>query len=370
MNEEVLYSFALTKVLPHNRVVQNMLIKELGSAKNVYENRNSIRDVLPDAREVLLQSLANMDRELQNAEQEIAYAEKYGIECLCKGDMRYPQRLSECPDAPILLFYQGTADLNALRIVSIVGMRKCTEYGKSFCRHFLHDLSELCPDVVVVSGLAYGIDVEAHRQSLSNGMQTIAVLAHGMDQMYPILHKNIAMQMVGQGGLLTEYPSHRKIEKVNFVTRNRIVAGVADAVVVVESKEKGGSLITAQIANDYNREVFAVPGRIGDQNSSGCNGLIRDNKAMLLSSAREFAAQMGWSTEENKKKPVQLKMFHTLSIEEQKVVMCIKESDDGKETNQVCVETNIPFTQLSSILFELEMKGVLKSLSGGRYILL
>ncbi len=367
MNEELLYTIALTRALPLNAAVQNILIDELGSAKSVFENRKDLKQILPDSTDRLIQSLAHFEEHLEKAEQEMRFVEKGHIQCLCKNNPNYPARLRECSDAPILLYFRGSANLNAPHIVSMVGTRHCTEYGKDFCHRFLADLSGLCPDTLVISGLAYGIDICSHRESLASGLGTVGVLAHGLNQIYPRMHRDTAIQMLDHGGLLTEFMSDSKTEKVNFVSRNRIVAGMSDATIVIESKAKGGSLITAQIANDYSRDVFAVPGRIGDEMSAGCNNLIRDAKATLLQSAEEFVACMGWQTAEQKKKPVQKQLFLDLSTEEQTIVDLLKNTDEGKSLNQLVIEANIPVARLTGLLFELEMKGVVKMFGGGRY---
>ena len=279
--QETLYMMALTRVPALNLTGLHVLIEEMGSATAVYENRKRMREVLSSASQNTLDALASMDSHLARAEQEWEFCQQNHIRPLGLHDEDYPQRLRDCPDAPVLLYYLGTSDLNATHIVSMVGTRQITPYGKDLCRSFVHDLREACPDVLIVSGLAYGIDVHSHRAALDEGLPTIGVLAHGLNQIYPTHHRATAMQMVSQGGLLTEYMSGTAIDKRNFVQRNRIVAGMADAVVVVESAERGGSLITAEIALSYNRQVWAFPGRIYDSYSAGCNNLIASNSASL-----------------------------------------------------------------------------------------
>ncbi len=371
MNEEALYSIALTRVLPMNSHVQRVLLERLGTAQEVYAHRHSLRDVMPDATDVLTKALAHMDENLDFAARELEYAQKEGIACLCQNDPLYPARLRECNDAPIIIFHKGTADLNAEHVLSVVGTRQCTEYGKSFCQHFLKELASLCPGVLVVSGLAYGIDIAAHRGAMASGLPTVAVLAHGLEQVYPRYHQQTAEQMTGNGGLLTEYTSYSKIDKVNFVSRNRIVAGLADAVLVVESRERGGALITAGIANDYNRDVFAVPGRVRDMSSAGCNKLIWDNKAAIMpASAAAFLMRMGWETTAEAAKPVQREMFPDMSDEEKLIVAVLQKHDEGTGINQLNVSTNLPIPRLTALLFEMEMKGIVKKLSGGRYMIM
>ena len=352
MDNELLYAIALTRVLPYQSQVQNQLLEAVGSATALYEARHQLKDLLPEASHRLVESVVQMEEHLQRAEQELAFAQEKRIQVILRKDLAYPARLRECPDAPLVLYYRGTADLNARHILSIVGTRKATEYGKSFCQHFLRELAQLCPDTLIVSGLAYGIDINAHRQSLANGLPTIGVLAHGLDQIYPRMHRQTAVEMLSQGGLLTEYLSQTVPDKLNFVARNRIVAGIADATLVVESAVKGGSLITAGIAGDYGRDVFAVPGRLGDTASAGCNALIRNSQAVLLQSAEEFVENMGWATLKKENTPVQRELFPELNPEELYVYQALKGSD-GKQMNILTVETNIPIGRLSSILFDM-----------------
>lgn len=370
MNEqEIIYNLALTRVLPYQSQVQQTLLDAAGSATTLYEARYNLKDLIPEVTDRLASTIAQLDDHLKRAEQEIAFAQKSRIRIILRDDTDYPARLRECPDAPILLFYRGSSDLNSRHILSIVGTRKATEYGRDFCTHFLRDLSQICPDTIVASGLAYGIDICAHRQALANNMQTIGVLAHGLDQIYPRMHRQTAIDMLQHGGLLTEFMSQSTAEKINFVSRNRIVAGMADAVLVVESAEKGGSLISAGLAEDYGRDVFAVPGRINDPSSAGCNLLIRDNRASLIQHAEEFAVNMGWKAKKDENLPIQRELFPELSDEEKIVYQALKGAE-GKHLNTLTVETNFSVGKLSSLLFDMEMRGIVRLLSGGMYRLL
>ena len=260
--------------------------------------------------------------------------------------------------------------MNRLRVVSMVGTRRATEYGKAFCADFLRDLSGLCSDILVVSGLAYGIDVHAHRAALANGLSTVGVLAHGLDRIYPAAHRKTAIEMLEQGGLLTEFLSGTEPDRYNFVSRNRIVAGMSDAVIVVESAEKGGSLITAGLAESYHRDCFAVPGRVSDELSRGCNQLIRDNKAALINDASDFVKAMNWGRDTARQQPqgIQRDFFPELTEEETRIVKIL--SRDDLHINTLVVEANIPINRMSALLFGLEMKGVVKALVGGMYHLL
>lgn len=364
---------ALTRIPRLNVLAQRFLMDAFGSASAIFDNRGDVRSVMPEASDVLCRNMAAMDEHLPRVQQELDWARSKRVSCITLNDEAYPSRLKECPDAPIVLFYRGTADLNSARIINMVGTRQCTEYGKDICRNFLAELSEICPDCLVLSGLAYGIDINAHRNALKNGLQTIGVLAHGLDRIYPRLHQDTATQMLSQGGLLTEYMSGTQPDKMNFVARNRIVAGMADATVVVESAAKGGSLITANLANDYDRDVFAFPGRIGDAASAGCNWLIAEDRAHLITSAHDLMRIMGWTTKEEsdaaRQQPIQRELFVELSDTEQRVVNSLQ-GVDGKSINQISVESGVSIGQLSAVLFSLEMRGVVKLLVGGMYRLL
>ena len=349
------------------------LYQELGSGRAVWEHRNDIKDVLPDCTDRLAASLKDWSLALARAEQEMAFIEKHHLQVLCYGDSRYPQRLAECADAPIVLYYLGTADLNGPRIINIVGTRHCTAYGQDLVRHFLADLRQLCPQVLIVSGLAYGIDINAHRQALQQGLETVGVLAHGLDELYPPRHRDTAKQMLTQGGLLTEYMSETNADKANFVRRNRIVAGMCDATILVESAAKGGGLITAGIAQDYNRAVFAFPGAVGAPYSEGCNHLIRDNGAALITSAADVVNFMGWQNDaqlqQAKNEGIERSCFPELNEEEQLVVNALQATGDAQQS-VLAVKTNIPIGRLTALLFQLEMKGVVRPLAGGNYHLL
>ena len=252
-----------------------------------------------------------------------------------------------------------------------MGTRRCTNYGKDLIRRFVSELRNLCPETLIVSGLAYGVDICAHRQALDNDYETIGVLAHGLDEIYPSQHRNTAKEMLHKGGLLTEYTSETRADKMNFVKRNRIVAGMSDATILVESAEKGGGLITAHIAQDYNRSVFAFPGAVGAPYSEGCNHLIRDNVASLITSADDFVTAMGWQTDIQQVQPkaVERTLFPDLSDEERKIVEILDEFGDF-QLNQLSVKSNIPIGQLTAFLFQMEMKGVVRPLAGGTYHLL
>lgn len=368
--EEQLYSIALTMIPGVGHIGAKRLVDGMGSATDVFRLRNELPDRLPGVSRRIVEAL-DAPRAIERAREELAFVQKKQIRCLTLADEAYPSRLRECEDAPVVLFFRGNADLNALRIVSVVGTRRTTDYGLQTCATFLRELKELCPDVLVVSGLAYGIDIQAHREALANSLPTVGVLAHGLDRIYPSVHRKTAVEMLTQGGLLTEYLSGTMPDRYNFISRNRIVAGMSDAVVVVESAEKGGSLITAGLAGSYNRDCFAFPGRAGDTSSRGCNLLIRENKASLLLSAEDLVTDMGWmeKTAPVKGECVQRSLFLNLSDEEQLVVRLLEQQGD-LQINTLVVAANIPVHRMNAILFELEMKGVVRVLAGGVYQLL
>lgn len=364
---ELRYAMALTLIPGLSRTTLCEMLRQAGSAVEAY---NRFKDAREDE-EIsgrLAEQVRLMPQYLDRAGQELEFAESKGIRILTLNDMDYPARLRECPDAPTVLYYKGNADLNVRHIISVVGTRHCTEYGRDMCRVFLRDLAALCPDVLVISGLAYGIDVHAHQEALNNNLPTIGALAHGLDMLYPASHKRIANEMVDRGGLLTEFMSGSNSDKFHFVQRNRIVAGMSDATIVVESKEQGGSLITAELAEMYYRDVFACPGRVTDQASKGCNNLIQNNRASLLQDARQFVEAMGWETA-SATGAIQRELFVDLSPQEERVVEALGDYEPHS-INTLVVQCNIPIQQLLEVLLGLEMKGVVKAMVGSQYRLL
>jgi len=367
--EEIYYTVALTRMTGFNQQMALLLYQTLGGGKAVYEHRHEIGDVMPEATPRVREAMKNWDDALRRAAAEMAFMEKGGIRALCLGDEDYPQRLSHCPDAPVVLYYRGTADLNQRYILDLVGTRHCTPYGQDLVRRFVGDLRHLCPQVLIVSGLAYGIDICAHRAALEQGYETVGVLAHGLDQIYPPRHRATAVEMVKKGGLLTEYMSQTEALPNNFRQRNRIVAGMSDATILVESAIKGGGLITCRIAQEYGRDVFAFPGNVGLPYSEGCNRMIRNNTAALITSAADFVEAMGWKTVADQPVAVERQLFPNLSDEEQRVVDLLQQTND-LQLNILSVKSNIPIGSLTALLFSLEMKGVVKPLAGGTYHLL
>ncbi|MCI6130812.1 DNA-processing protein DprA [Prevotella sp.] len=373
INQETLYAVALTRINYFNVATSLQLYRKLGSATNIMEHRHDIRAVLPDATPRLIKALKDISDAMRRAEKELEFDENHRIKPLVFNDDDYPQRLRECEDAPLVVYYRGTADLNKQRIISVVGTRHCTVYGQEIISKFISQLKELCPDVLVVSGLAYGVDIQAHRNALKNGFETVGVLAHGLDYLYPTAHRDTATEMLKQGGLLTEFMTSTNADKINFVRRNRIIAGTADATIVVESAAHGGGLITADIANSYGREVFAFPGNIGMPYSEGCNNLIRDNKAALITSAEDFVKTMGWEQDAKLKKArekgIERQMFPELTDDETRIVNTLQHTND-LQANIISVKCGLPISTVASTLFNLELKGIVRLYAGGVYHLI
>ena len=371
--QEILNTILLTRLNYFSLAGMLELYRKVGSATLIMEHKNNLRDILPDASDKLVNAIQNSDEARKRAEVELEYDLRYGIEPLTMNDERYPSRLKECDDAPLMLFYKGNANLNQQRVINIVGTRHCTPYGEDLIRRFITELKQLCPQVLIVSGLAYGVDINAHRQALDKGYETVGVLAHGLDDLYPNRHKETALRMIEHGGLLTEFLTQTNADKINFVRRNRIVAGMSDACILVESAAHGGGLITCEISQAYNRDVFAFPGRIGDAYSEGCNNLIRSNGAMLITSASDFVKDMGWQDDTKlmraKQQGIERSLFPDLSPEEQAIVDVLSRNND-LQINMISVQSGIDIGRLTALLFTLEIKGILRTLAGGIYHLL
>lgn len=356
-DQETIYSMALQCLEGTSQDKAFKLYDHYGSGVEVHENYKS----------------EGWSSAIEKAEQELAYAEEHGITILPRSSESYPQRLKECHEAPIVLYFKGNANLNNEYIVSIVGTRHATAYGRDCIDAFMRDIKEEMPEVLVVSGLAYGIDVTAHHAALTCGLSTIGVLAHGLDTIYPQNHGMIANEMTHQGGLITEYMSGTKIDRSNFIRRNRIIAGLADATIVVESAEKGGGLITASIARSYNRDVFAFPGRIIDTYSAGCNYLIRDKKAEAITSAEDFVLAMRWKDDREMKKRrdqgIPTTLFPEITEDEQIIIDILKDIND-LPLNIISGRANFDIVKTMTTLFDLESKGVVRRLAGNSYHLI
>lgn len=366
--KETIAMMALTRVGYYNLTGILDFYKHAGSATAIIDHRNDVREVIPDASPKLVERIRDCEAHIHRAEEEYEWTQQHGVRILRWGDDAYPQRLAECTDAPLILYYKGTADLNQIRVINIVGTRHCTIYGQDIVRHFIDGLREICGNrMLVVSGLAYGVDIAAHRNALEKGFETVGVLAHGLDDLYPPRHRETAKRMLTQGGLLTEYMTRTNADKMNFVRRNRIVAGMCDATVLVESAAHGGGLITCSIAQEYGREVFAFPGNINQEYSEGCNNLIRKNGATLITSAKDFAESMGWlddrRLERAQKEGIERQMFPDLSPDQQRIVETLQKTND-LQVNMLSNMTGLSVGKVAAEMFELEMKGVARSLPG------
>jgi DNA processing protein len=304
---------------------------------------------------------------LDRAKKEMEFVQRHGIQTYFYRETSYPQRLVECTDAPVLLFGKGNIDANKGKFVSIVGTRGASDRGKELTRKLVLDLAKRIPNLTIVSGLAFGIDVAAHKAALEAGIPTIIIPAHGLDRIYPSQHRNIAVAALEQGGILTEYPSGLEPDKLNFVLRNRIIAGLADAVVVTESKQKGGSLITARVALDYGRNVYAVPGRPSDITAQGCNGLIRSGRAMLIETAEDLINDMGWTSQASAVQTTLEGLFTDLSEEEQQVMQVLTMNEDGVHVNSIVEQTGKAYSEIATTLMMLEMNGLVHALPGDVY---
>jgi DNA processing protein len=338
------------------------LLAYCGSETAVFKEKKANLLKIPGIGKIHAEAILNKDIFFK-AESELKFVEKNGIELLFFSDKNYPFRLKQCDDAPVLLYYKGNANLNCEKIVSIVGTRNNTEYGKQICHELIQGLK--LHNVLVISGLAYGIDILAHKASIANDLPTVACVAHGLDKVYPLVHKSTAEAMLEKGGLITEYRSGTIPNKENFPARNRIIAGLSDATIVVEAAISGGALITAEIANSYNKDVFAVPGNIGNTYSSGCNHLIKTNKAALLESVKDIEYVLGWN-EPVFKKVVQQQLFIDLSLEEENIVAVLRENG-AQQIDILCALTKLPVSKASSLLLNLEFSGIVKALPGKIY---
>lgn len=307
----------------------------------------------------------NRDLALEKGHKIAEDCKKYNVEIIFYQHPDYPRRLKQCPDAPIILYKKGGANLNESKIVSIVGTRKISEYGKRICDELIHSLSQ--SNCTVISGMAYGVDIAIHKNCILQGIPTIGVMAHGLEMIYPREHKKTSEQMLEHGALLSEFPPYTNPDRENFPMRNRIVAGMSDATIVVESQKKGGSLITADLSNDYNRDVFAYPGTVYDINSEGCNQLIANNKAHLLLNGEDFIKKMGWATVPPK--VIQKSFFPELSDYEQKIINLIQ-SDKNINIDSVSMKLTMPISELSVHLFQLEMNGIIRPIPGNKFQLI
>ena len=340
-------------------IIAKRLIAKTGDVEQIFKEKPTILQKIAGIGSHITNALFDKDN-IQLAEQEYEYITKNNIEYSYFLNDDYPQNLRHCIDAPILFFKDGSIHLNTEKIISIVGTRNITSYGRDFCNQLIEDLTEYNP--IIISGFAYGVDICAHKAAVKNNLQTIAVLAHGFETIYPKMHKKYINQLHKNGGFITEFWHNQQPLRENFLKRNRIVAGISKATIIIESAEKGGSLVTADIANSYNRDVFSLPGRSTDIYSKGCNNLIKNNQAHLLTSADDIVKMLNWDLQKTST-PKQAQLFIQLNETEQKIYDYLQQN--GKQLlDVIALNCNLPTYQLSSILVQMELKGVLKPLPG------
>lgn len=361
------FQIALTLLPGIGHTLAKNLVSYSGGAEAVFKERKHALTKIPGIADGIADKLTEGKKEaLLRAEKECAFIEKQHIKHIFYTEKEYPQRLKNCADSPVLLFYKGNFKWNASKVLAVIGTRSSTDYGKTICDRLIEDF-KTHDDLIIVSGLAYGIDICAHKAALKSNISTVGVIAHGLDKMYPPIHKSTADKMLENGGIVTEHISGSKPDRENFPKRNRIVAGMSDAVIVVESAIKGGALITAEIANSYNRDVFAVPGDINKEFSAGCNWLIKSNKACLVQTAADIEYAMGWDKKmENRKAVKQKQLLIDLSDDEKLLVDYL--TDKSKvDIDSICIYAGIQVSKVASVLLGLELKGAVKMLPGRVY---
>ncbi|MDR6941304.1 DNA-processing protein DprA [Mucilaginibacter pocheonensis] len=358
------HKVALTFIKNIGPTLSKSLLAYFGSAEDIFKASPAKLIKVPGIGEKTISQL-DFEDALKKAEKELTFIEKHGIEVIFYTDSRYPKRLKNCGDSPVLLYAKGNIDLNPPHIISIVGTRNATDYGRHLCKELIEELRQY--PVLIVSGLALGIDVAAHKECLRLNMPTVGVLGHGLDRLYPSQNRATADKMLENGGLLSEYPSGTVPDRENFPQRNRIVAGIADATVVIEAGIKGGALITAEIANSYNRDVFAFPGRLGDDYSEGCNFLIRNNKAALLTCVADLAFSLGWEKTDYTKPVEQFVLPLDLSADERLIFDILQQHKAPLAIDDLTIKANMPMSMLAMNLLNMEMQGYIRSMPGKTY---
>jgi DNA processing protein len=364
--EDLIYKIALTLIPGIGNINGKNLIAYCGGVEAVFLERKHAMLRIPGIGEQTVNAILN-HRLYDRAEAELGFMEKYKIKPLFYLDQDYPSRLKHCNDGPLLLYFKGTSDLNNPKVVAFVGTRKATEYGREMCWKIMDGLRD--QDILIISGLAYGIDTWSHKAALDNKLETIGVLGHGLDRIYPYSNRSLAEKMIHSGGLITEFTSMTKPDRENFPMRNRIIAGMSDAVVVVEAGLQGGALITADLANSYNRDVFAVPGRIGDPHSEGCNNLIKTNRAALIQSADDIRYLLNWDQSTVMQSSSQRQLFIQMSNDEEAIVELLR--NDGEQTIDILmIKLGLLPSQAATALLRLEFEGIIRCLPGKVYRLL
>lgn len=365
-HDQLRYQVALSLLDGVGPITAKSLVAYCGGVQAIFEDPDvsKVLKKTPRAGQKVLKAIQD-PKLFHRVDKELVFLDKRGIKAVFYLNDDYPLRLKQCEDSPTLFYMDGNAELNNPKVLSVVGTRKATDHGRKVCERIIEELAPHGP--LIVSGLAYGIDICAHRSALKNGLPTVAAVAHGLDRLYPGEHAATAREMVENGGLITDKESSAKFVPGNFPSRNRIIAGLADATLVVESAKGGGSMITADIANSYSREVLAVPGRPYDKYSEGCNNLVKANMAAMVTNGQEIAKHLGWKQESAQ--PVdQTRLWAELPVEQQTLVDIIKEKGQA-EIDQLSIKAGIPTGKAASLLLEMEFSGVVRSLPGKVYTL-
>ncbi len=366
MNQaDLTYKIALSLVKGLGPVLIRNIVAYLGDVKAVFNEKESVLAKIPGVGNKQASIITNSDV-LKRAEQEVKFIEKNELKVSFFLDESYPFRLNQCEDAPALIYYKGNHTLDSNKMLAVVGTRNVTENGKDNCRNLIKDIAHHYPNTTIVSGLAYGVDICAHKAALEYGLPTIAVLAHGLDRVYPRLHQEVANKLQEKGALVTEFMNGTNPDRQNFVKRNRIIAGLSDATLVVESAEKGGSLITAHLAQSYNRDVLAFPGRIDDDYSKGCNKLIKTNVAAMVEGIEDLEYALGWERIGNELKEKQLSLFN-LPEGDSGIIYNMLRQEKEATLNLLSLKSGKPVNLISSLLLQLEFEGLVKSLPGNVY---
>ena len=356
----LLYVLALQNVARIGDITAKKLINNCGSAEAIFKEKKSNLLKIDGIGTTTISDIFSTYH-FEEAEKELKYIKDNDIKCLYFMDENYPEKLKHCIDGPILLFQSGEINLKKQRIISVVGTRKITTYGTAFCEQLVEQLAPFNP--VIVSGFAYGTDITAQKAALKHNLQTVGCLAHGLNQIYPKVHKKYVADIEKHGGFLTEFWSTSNPDRENFLKRNRIIAGLSEATIVIESAEKGGSLVTADIANSYNRDVFAVPGRTTDSQSVGCNNLIKYQKAQMLTNPMDIPYILNWQLEDDKKPAIQKQLFVELEVDEIAIYNYLKDNSK-QQLDTIALECEMPIFKVASLLLNMELKGVIRPLPG------
>ena len=362
-DNDLLFTLALQHVPNIGDITAKKLISHCGSAEFVIKEKKQNLAKVDGIGQVILNEL-HKSHHLKEAEKEIEFIKENNIKVTHFQESEYPEKLKHCIDGPILLFQSGVINIEKQHIISIVGTRKITTSGIAFCENLVESLAPYNP--IIVSGFAYGTDITAHKAAIKNNLQTVACLAHGLNQIYPKVHKKYMVDMEKNGGFFSDFWSSDTFDKNNFLKRNRIIAGLSEATIVIESAEKGGSLVTADIANSYNRDVFAVPGRTTDSQSIGCNNLIKHQKAHMLTTPLDVPYILNWQLEDDKKPVIQKQLFVELDATEKVIYNYLKENEK-QQLDVIALNCQLPIFKVASVLLNMELKGVVRPLPGKQF---